>query len=834
MVQVHSNARRWWWSTYRRRGASVVSGLSSATTLVRGPVGSRHFPKGAIATVKVCAALVAVIGLPFILESTTGCGFHSDPTIKPVNPNAYTCSCSCAPETRTRSLRVSASADDAEQQLDGTILLNSPDLDFQNGRFVGLRFPGVQIPKGAPILAANVQFTVAPGSTVGPLTVLITAEAVANAAPFTTTPASLAALPSTASSAQWDLTNPWTVGAAGADQLTPNFDKAVQEVVNEPQWAAGNALVVLFRGTAGTAIRKAFSRDGSAGAAAVITIEYQEPNAITVGPQNLPVCLPPALVPDLDETDLVNDCQGRVGQTLSGLAAACGYPSVCHCGVQANAMNFSDSLKWAKSCDMACTEEPVDVAHDCANFDPVHGLTSATNAPGDQPVCLANSPLSAEIFGRRTTCAVTGSAHVEVGDDAKDPHAEGIVQFIGNPCPGESCLVGMQYQLNIDPVTFGNFFHSETFHDLGGVGETSAGDDALLSPSGDGSFARDAAGVSAQGRRGSQLNGLATTNDDPVDVNVGWGEPAPTCRINGRLIGSVDPELKRCENAGPDANKICEDDSDCAQDDACSGKVCNCLAQGDADLSLSLDVSGDILNQPPTADAGADQTVECATAGVTNIILDASASSDPDANIALFSWTRGARTGPLVGFDERSQVEQSLGSQTYFLRVIDALAQADEASTEVTVADTLAPIVSCSVATPLLTRTNHTLVNVGLTSTAVDQCEGELPVTVNVFADEDDNGTGDGNTSPDAADIDVGSLQLRAERQGGGDGRVYLIITEATDSSGNRGFGCCTVGVPHSTAAADLQSVQAQAAAARAFCAANDGTPPAGYFVVGD
>jgi len=42
------------------------------------------------------------------------------------------------------------------------------------------------------------------------------------------------------------------------------------------------------------------------------------------------------------------------------------------------------------------------------------------------------------------------------------------------------------------------------------------------------------------------------------------------------------------------------------------------------------------------------------------------------------------------------------------------------------------------------------------------------------------------------------------------------------------------VGVPHSSAAADLQSVQAQAAAARAFCAANDGTPPAGYFVVGD
>src|SRR5262249_35940333 len=325
-----------------------------------------------------------------------------------------------------------------------------------------------------------------------------------------------------------------------------------------------------------------------------------------------------------------------------------------------------------------------------------------------------HSPLSAEVFGRRTTCAVTGTAHVEVGDESKNPHAEGIVQFAGTPCPGASCAVGMQYQLTIDPVTFGNFFHSETFHDLGGVGETSAGNEARLSPSGDGSFARDAAAVSAQGRRASQLNGLATTNDDPVDVNVGWDQPAPTCRVNGRLIGSVDPELKRCENAGPDANKICQTDADCAQDDACSDKVCNCLAQGDTDLALSLDVSGDILNQPPTADAGPDQTVECATAAVTNIVLDATASSDPDGNIALYSWTLGSRTGPLVGFDPRSHVEQALGSQTYVLRVIDALAQADEASTEVTVADRLPPVVSCSVSTPVINKTNHTLVNVGL------------------------------------------------------------------------------------------------------------------------
>src|SRR5262249_15417884 len=178
------------------------------------------------------------------------------------------CACSCDPGVRHRSLRVAAGADDAEQQLDGTILLNSVDLDFQTGRFVGLRFPNVQIPKGSQIMAAHVQFTAAPRSTAGATTVLISGEATDNAPPFTTTSGSIGALPNTSNSVQWNLTNPWSPGAAGADQLTPNFKTVVQEIVNEPQWAAGNALVVLFRGTAGTAIRKALSPEGPVAPAA--------------------------------------------------------------------------------------------------------------------------------------------------------------------------------------------------------------------------------------------------------------------------------------------------------------------------------------------------------------------------------------------------------------------------------------------------------------------------------------------------------------------------------------------------------------------------------------
>lgn len=77
------------------------------------------------------------------------------------------------------------------------------------------------------------------------------------------------------------------------------------------------------------------------------------------------------------------------------------------------------------------------------------------------------------------------------------------------------------------------------------------------------------------------------------------------------------------------------------------------------------------------------------------------------------------------------------------------------------------------------------------------------------------------------------SLRLRAERDGGADGRVYLIIITATDSTSNVRHCCKTVTVPESLSAAAKQAVADQAAAAEAYCAQN-GTAPPGFVLVGD
>jgi hypothetical protein len=73
-------------------------------------------------------------------------------------------------------------------------------------------------------------------------------------------------------------------------------------------------------------------------------------------------------------------------------------------------------------------------------------------------------------------------------------------------------------------------------------------------------------------------------------------------------------------------------------------------------------------------------------------------------------------------------------------------------------------------------------------------------VMINVTAvrqDEPTEGIGDGNVSPDAK-IYPTYVELRAERSGTGDGRVYHIYFTATDDSGGYYEGEVTVGVPHS------------------------------------
>lgn len=63
--------------------------------------------------------------------------------------------------------------------------------------------------------------------------------------------------------------------------------------------------------------------------------------------------------------------------------------------------------------------------------------------------------------------------------------------------------------------------------------------------------------------------------------------------------------------------------------------------------------------------------------------------------------------------------------------------------------------------------------------------------------DEPVDGAADGNTSPDATIGAAGAFQVRAERSGQGDGRVYVVSFTGSDGQGGECSGAVTVGVPH-------------------------------------
>src|SRR6185295_19588609 len=81
--------------------------------------------------------------------------------------------------------------------------------------------------------------------------------------------------------------------------------------------------------------------------------------------------------------------------------------------------------------------------------------------------------------------------------------------------------------------------------------------------------------------------------------------------------------------------------------------------------------------------------------------------------------------------------------------------------------------VSCSLDTDFLWPPNHNLVDVGLHVDVHVDPASTHQTTLTVYSDEDDVWPASAQFSPDASG-NCGSLRLRSERSGKGDGRVYL------------------------------------------------------------
>jgi hypothetical protein len=293
------------------------------------------------------------------------------------------------------------------------------------------------------------------------------------------------------------------------------------------------------------------------------------------------------------------------------------------------------------------------------------------------------------------------------------------------------------------------------------------------------------------------------------------------------------------------------------------------------------------LNRPPVAHAGNDQlNVECTSPAGAVVMLNGTASSDPDGDTLTYSWSapgivfnNPVSPTPTATFPGGPPVVVTLtvsdgletDTDTVTVRVVDTTppvivcpaditvectqhggtpathpaiaaflggasavdicdptptlandapaffnhgttvvtwtARDDDGNTStcsarVNVVDTTPPVISVRVTPNTLWAPNHKLVDIRATVVVTDICDPNPTfVLTSITVNEPDNALGDGNTTADVRQAAFGTpdtaFQLRAERAGPRQGRVYTIRYTARDMDGNTATAVARVTVAH-------------------------------------
>lgn len=101
--------------------------------------------------------------------------------------------------------------------------------------------------------------------------------------------------------------------------------------------------------------------------------------------------------------------------------------------------------------------------------------------------------------------------------------------------------------------------------------------------------------------------------------------------------------------------------------------------------------------------------------------------------------------------------------------------------------------------TALLWPANHLTSEVSILGVTDPDGDAVTIQIEGITSDEATDGQGDGDLCPDASGIGLATAQLRAERSGTGDGRVYTVAFVASDGKGASSRGTVKVCVPHNS-----------------------------------
>jgi len=208
-------------------------------------------------------------------------------------------------------------------------------------------------------------------------------------------------------------------------------------------------------------------------------------------------------------------------------------------------------------------------------------------------------------------------------------------------------------------------------------------------------------------------------------------------------------------------------------------------------------------NQTPTiVSCPENVTVECTTAGGT-----------PRGDLQLQPFFGGISASDNCSVVIRNDAPKvfPLGTTTVVFTASDPAGNAVTCTANVTVVDTTPPKIEVELNRDALWPPNHKLYDIDVTLTVSDVCDSApMAVLSSITSSESADGRGDGHHQPDILDADLGqpdlSFRLRAERSGLAAERVYIIIYQVMDHSGNVGADTTTVIVPHDQASHAIAS----------------------------
>ncbi|NQT68526.1 MAG: PQQ-binding-like beta-propeller repeat protein [Desulfobacteraceae bacterium] len=181
----------------------------------------------------------------FIIEGTLGArsahSYDGNSAAAPLLHIEYT--------SKIVDVTVSSTNDDAEESGSASMYLNSTDLELiqeSTDQTVGIRFQNVEVPQGAVITSAYINFDTDETSS-GVTSLTIKGDVNTNAPAFSSSSGNISSRTTTSQYVAWNSIASW--GTVGENHNTPDLSTVVQAIVGSAGWASGNAMAFIITGS---------------------------------------------------------------------------------------------------------------------------------------------------------------------------------------------------------------------------------------------------------------------------------------------------------------------------------------------------------------------------------------------------------------------------------------------------------------------------------------------------------------------------------------------------------------------------------------------------------